>query len=121
MYFWTYGLKKTWLDKCLKSRVSEDLWASNMVNWPKHCLNLNDSTFTIFIYNCERNPVGASLSELYAKSTDCFLSHWLRITSILFLIEAIYNNIFILKIFKKKMTPRADVFLNLRNPKNVVR
>ena len=24
MYFWTYGLRKTWLDKSLKSLVSED-------------------------------------------------------------------------------------------------
>ena len=65
-------------------------------------------------------------------------------TSILFLTEAIYWNIFkcnylrnqkyfpnfflhvrhldsILNIFKKKMTLIADVFLNLRTPKNVVR
>ena len=65
-------------------------------------------------------------------------------TSILFLIETIYCNIFrcnyvrnkklspnfflnfpnlysILNIFKKKMTLIADVFLNLRTPKYVVR
>ena len=65
-------------------------------------------------------------------------------TGILFLMEAIYCNIFrfkylrneiyflviflhflnldsILKIFKKKMTLITDVFLNLRTPKNVVR
>ena len=37
MYFASYGLRKPWLDKCLKSRVSEDPWKSNMVDWPKHC------------------------------------------------------------------------------------
>ena len=65
-------------------------------------------------------------------------------TSILFLIETIYCNIFrcnyvrnkklslnfflnfpnldsILNILKKRMTLIADVFLNLRTPKNVVR
>ena len=66
-------------------------------------------------------------------------------TSMLFLIETIYSNIFrsnylnnkksfseylflhfrnldlILIIFKKKMTLIADVFLKLRTPKNVVR
>ena len=64
-------------------------------------------------------------------------------TSIVFLIETIYSNIFtwnylrnkkllriflyfghsdsILNIFKKKMTLIAHVFLNLRTPKNVVR
>ena len=48
--FWTYGLRKTWLDKCLKNFVSEDHSTCNMVNGPKHCWNLNHSTFTIFIY-----------------------------------------------------------------------
>ena len=28
---------KTWLDKCLKSLVSEDPSTSNTVNVPKHC------------------------------------------------------------------------------------
>ena len=55
MYFWTYGHGKMWLDKCLKSPVSEDPLTSNMLNVPKHCLNLNDSTFTIFFGPCEGN------------------------------------------------------------------
>ena len=46
MYFPKYRLRKTWLDKCLKSRLSEDLWTENMENWSKQCSNLNDSTFT---------------------------------------------------------------------------
>ena len=37
MHFRNYGLRKTWLDKCLSSPVSEDPWKSNMVNGPKHC------------------------------------------------------------------------------------
>ena len=36
-FFLTYGLRKTWLDKCLKSPVSEDPSKSNMVNGPKYC------------------------------------------------------------------------------------
>ena len=36
MYLRHYGLRKTWLDKCLKSPVLEDLWTDNMVNGPKH-------------------------------------------------------------------------------------
>ena len=35
---------------------------SNMVNEPKHCWNLNESTFTIFIDHCEGSSVGKSLS-----------------------------------------------------------
>ena len=62
IYFWAYGLRKTWLDKCLKSRVSEVPFKSNIVTGPKHCWNLNDSTFTIFIDPCEGNSVGNIIS-----------------------------------------------------------
>ena len=51
MYFRNCGLKKPWLDKCLKSPVSEDPSKSNMVNGPKYCSNLNCSTFSIFLIN----------------------------------------------------------------------
>ena len=36
MYFLNYGLRKTWLDQCLKSPLSEDPSKSNMVNALKH-------------------------------------------------------------------------------------
>ena len=49
MYFGNYGLPKTQLDQWLKSPFSEDPSKSNMVNAPKHCSNLKDSTFTIFV------------------------------------------------------------------------
>ena len=49
MYFPKYRLRKTWLDKCLKSHVSEDPYTDNMENWSKQSSNLNDSTFTKFI------------------------------------------------------------------------
>ena len=55
MYFLNYGFRKTLLDKCLKSCVSEDPSTSNMVNGIKQCRNLNDTTFTIFIEHCESN------------------------------------------------------------------
>ena len=64
MYFWTYGLQKKWLHKCLKSTVSEDPWRSNKVKGQKHSSNLNDSTFTIFIDLCEGNSGWKSLFEL---------------------------------------------------------
>ena len=44
MYFRIYGLPRTWLDQCLKSPVSEDPTKSNMVNAPKHCSNLKDTS-----------------------------------------------------------------------------
>ena len=142
--FLSHGLRKTWLDKRLISPVSEDPSTRNMVNGPKHCWNLNDRTFTVFIDSCERKSGQKILPEWYAKSYDFLLSHWLLMTSILFLTEAIYCNMFrcnylrnekpflhffvhflnlyaTLNIFKKKMTLWTDVFLNLRTPKNVVR
>ena len=68
MYFWTEGLRKTWLDKCLKNPISEDPLTSNMEIELKHCWNLNDSAFAIFIDTCEDNSGWKSLSEWYEKS-----------------------------------------------------
>ena len=144
MYFWSYGLRKRWLDKCLKSPLSEDPSTSKMGNGPKHCWNVKESTLTTFIDTYEGNYGWKSLSEWYAKSYDSFLTHWLPMTSILFLTEAIYCNIFrynylrnqkhflyfilhflnlysILNSFRKKMALISGLFLNLRTPKNVVR
>ena len=44
MYFRNHGLPKTRLDQCLKSPVSEDPTKSNMVNAPKHCSNVKDTS-----------------------------------------------------------------------------
>ena len=94
MYFWTYRLRKTWLDKCLKSPILEKPSRSSMVKGRKHCWNLNDSIFIIFIDSSARNSGWKCLSEWYYKIYDCLLTHWLSITSILFFIEKIYSNIF---------------------------
>ena len=56
-----YRLRKTWLDKCLKNRVSEDRYTDNMGNGSKQCCNLNDRTFTIFINHCECSCIEKSL------------------------------------------------------------
>ena len=48
MCFRNYRLRKTWLDKCLKMSVSEDV-SRNLLNGVKHCLNLHSSTINIFI------------------------------------------------------------------------
>ena len=111
--------------------------SSNVVNGPKRCWNINESTFTIFIDPCKDNSGGKSLSEWYAKSWDCLWTHWLPIISILILTGAIYCKIFkcnyLKKKFlddfffafstftfsfqpfqKKKVTVIADVILNLR-------
>ena len=80
---------KTWLDKCLKSPVSEDPLTINMVNVPKHCWNLHHSTLIIFILHWQLNCNRENLSDWYAKSWDCVLTHWLPMKTMLFLIETI--------------------------------
>ena len=82
---------KTWLDKSLKSPVSEEPSTSNMVNAPKRCWNLHHSTFIIFLRHCQGNCVRKSLSYWHAKSWDCLLTHWLPMKFILFLIEKSYQ------------------------------
>ena len=57
MYFWKYRLRKTWLNKFLKSSVSGDRSPGNMANGLKRCCNLNDSPFTIFINHCGHNYI----------------------------------------------------------------
>ena len=59
--------RKTCLDKCLKSRVSEDPQTENTADVSKHCCNLNDSTFTIFINHWEGSCIGKSLFQGYTK------------------------------------------------------
>ena len=60
-YFQNCGLRKIWLHQCIKSPVSTDPSESNIVNAPKHCWNLNGSTFTRFLDHCEGNWLAKSL------------------------------------------------------------
>ena len=55
MYFRNYGLRNRWLDKWLKSPVTENRLTGNVVSGTKKCFNLNDSSSTIFIDHCEGN------------------------------------------------------------------
>ena len=61
MYFRNYRLQKRWLDKCLINPIPNDPSKSNKVSGTKHCCNLDDRTFTIFIDHCEHKSVGKSL------------------------------------------------------------
>ena len=73
MYFKNYGLQITCIDKFLKSSTSEDPSTSNMVNGPKHCWNLRDSTFIIFIDKCKRNWVGKKSLLVICKILGLFV------------------------------------------------
>ena len=61
MYLRNYRLRKTWLDQCLKSCVSQEASRNNIANCSKHSCNLNNSAFTIFINHCGGNYVKKSL------------------------------------------------------------
>ena len=117
-----------------------------MVNWPKHCQKLNDSTFTISIDPCEGKSVrfnslliickilGHFLNPLTGDEKYCILSSdsllqhiemhlshkRKRFSEIFFFFLHFLNFDSILNIFKKKMTLISDVFLNLLIPKYVV-
>ena len=54
--------RKTWLNKNLKSSVSEHLSTSNMIRGTKYCWILNHTTFIIFIDHFEGKAVGKSVS-----------------------------------------------------------
>ena len=80
---------KTYSDKCLKSPVRDNPFKTNMVNVDKHCGNLHQRIFFIFIDQCKVNWVGKSLCFCHAKSWDCLLTHWLPMKRISFLRETI--------------------------------
>ena len=56
-----YRLQKMWLAKSPKTPISQDPSPTNVANGSKHFLNLNDSTFTIFIDHFKDNCAGKSL------------------------------------------------------------
>ena len=63
MYLLNKQLRKKWLDQCLKSCVSEETLTDNVGNGSKHCCNLNDSSLTLLLHQCEGNYVGKSLFQ----------------------------------------------------------
>ena len=144
MYFWTYGLPKTWLDKRLKSPNSEDPLRSNMVKGPKHCSKLNTAPLPYSMIPVYAIQVGkVSLTDMqvfrvFANSLtpdnnysilnrDNIYQHFQmqlsqkpKIFSQFFFLhfpdlDSIFN------IFWKNMPLIADAFSNLRTRKDVVR
>ena len=45
-----------------------------MGNWKKHCLNLDDTTFSIIIDHCERNCLGKKSLLLICKVLKLFVN-----------------------------------------------
>ena len=60
MYFRKYWLRKTCLDKYLKSRISKDSSTINLGNGSKQCCNMSGSTFTMLFNPFKGNSIGKS-------------------------------------------------------------
>ena len=92
--------RKTWLNKCLKTPVSEDPSTTNMLSWIKHCWNLSHTIFSIF---------KSTQMQLSQKKKAFFAFFWTILKSWL-------NS----EHFQRKITIILDVFPNLWTPKNMV-
>ena len=143
MYFRNYGLWKTCLDNCLKNLVWGNPLRGNMVNGPKHWVNITNSTFTIFFDHCERMSWKKSIlgtwkvlrlfvNSLLADNKYSLLSrdNSMRIIQIhLSQKQKNFSQFFCafcksslnFEHFQKNVTLIAHVFLNLQTPKDVVR
>ena len=67
MYFPNTRHRTVWLDKKLKSRVSEDPSTDNKETGSRHCSNLNDGTFKKFINHCKTSCIEKGLFDGYTK------------------------------------------------------
>ena len=76
------------------SKNSEDPSRRNMVKGLKYYWNLNDKHLYHIYWSLGRQFSWKSVSWWHDKCQDCFLTHWLPMTSILFLTEGIFCNIF---------------------------
>ena len=144
MYYGKSRHRKKWLEKCLKSRVSQDPQTNNMGKGPKNFCNLNGSTFEIFINDFERQLhwkksllVIHKFLILFVKTLTVDDKHYLlkrdnlaqpikielsqkqKIFSDFFL--AFLKSILNFKHQSKKMTQIADVFPDIPPPKNMDR
>ena len=72
MYFSNYRLKKTWLDKCLNSPVSEHPLKVKMLKAPKRLQNLHGSHFiTFFITMSETELEMVPVTGMWTIRTLC--------------------------------------------------
>ena len=71
MYFPNYGLPITWLDQYLKSPLSEYPTKRNMVNAPKHCSNLKDTSLP-YLLTTAKSIVLQKVSVSYVENLKTF-------------------------------------------------
>ena len=93
---------KTALGDSLKSAVSKDPLAVNMLEGNKHLWNLLESTFIIFFAHSEGKWLGKYLPYTTLKSLWCLLTHWLPIITIPLGILGICSSLFKCNYLKKE-------------------
>ena len=143
MYFRKYGSRKTWLNKCLKSPVSDDRSTFNMVNGPKHLftqrqllyhirwslwrklpwkksLLVTSNVLRFFVNTLTSNDKYSLLSRDNSMQTIQIHLSQKQKTFSQFLC-AFFKSTSKVERFQRKMTLIAYVFPKLRIPKNVVR
>ena len=74
--FCNYKLQKSGLLKCLKSPVSEHLWAVNMLKAPKHCLYLHCSIFVIFFHQSEIKSA-RKIRKFFFFIPEIYIKFWI--------------------------------------------
>ena len=85
-------IPEMWLDKSLKTSVSDHRFTINMVKGTKECRNLYWGTFIQISHYYESNRAGKCLFYWYLKFYDRLLIDSLLMTRILFTIGKIYKN-----------------------------
>ena len=108
MSFWNYGLRKAWLNKCLRSHVSEHSSTWNMLKGQKHCCNLQDSIFIFFSHQ----PAGSCIAKCLSVTYEIL---GLLLKSILMIIVGIYNNQFKCNYLRNK---KSELFAAFLKPKS---
>ena len=118
MYFRNYRPWKKRLDKCLKTRVWEDLSTGDMVNGAKHWFNLNESAFIInTVTACDKYSLISR--DKWMQTSQMYLFQKQNVFSEFF--SAFFESALNFKNFQKKMTLIAYVFPKLPTTKDVLR
>ena len=132
-----------WLVECLKAPVSEHPLEVNVLEGPKDCWTVHDSTFMLTFRSCQTKSDVYQASKSDLKLEDRILTRWCPVTCILVMIKRTSYNKFqcnylqkqkhflelllnfwnvhkIMEILKTKMILITLIFLELLIPKNVV-
>ena len=101
-YYRNYSIRKRCLLKRLKGIASAHHLVINVLTGSKHCWSQHSTTIFLFFHDFEMNWVAKCLPWSYLKSSDCFLTPWLPMTSIPVAICRFFDNNFKRFYLKKK-------------------